>query len=31
MAVVVVAVFTFKYSDCRFGGVGDSVDGGGEL
>ena len=31
MAVVVVAVFTFKYSDCRFGGGGDSVNGGGEL
>ena len=31
MAVVVVAVFTFKHSNCRFGGGGGSVHGGGEL
>ena len=27
--VVVAAVFTFKYSDCRFAGGGGSDDDGG--
>ena len=31
MAVVVVAVFTFKYGQCRFGSGGDGVVGGGGL